>query len=111
MKLRIPGAPALVSLFKALGAYPVSMQFGEVYTSLQTKVVDGEENPYAIIDSAHLYEVQKYLSVTNHMWSAYHLLGNDKAWQALPADVQAIVDRNLTKYALLQRVATAQRNA
>jgi TRAP-type transport system periplasmic protein len=81
------------------------------YTALQTKVVDGEENPYAIIDSAHLYEVQRYLTVTNHMWSAYHLLGNADAWRALPPDVQKIVDRNLTKYALQQRVATAQRNA
>jgi TRAP-type C4-dicarboxylate transport system substrate-binding protein len=49
--------------------------------------------------------------VTNHMWSAYHLLGNADAWRALPPDVQTIVERNLTKYALQQRVATAQRNA
>ena len=60
MKLRVPGAPSLVSLFKALGSHPVSMQFGEVYTSLQTKVVDGQENPLSQIDAGKFYEVQKY---------------------------------------------------
>jgi TRAP-type transport system periplasmic protein len=109
--IRTPAGALWVDLFKSFGASPTPISFNETYTALQTKVVDGEENPYAIIDSAHLYEVQHYLSVTNHMWSAYHLLGNSDAWQALPADVGAIVDRNLTKYALQQRAATAERNA
>ena len=109
--IRTPAGALWVDLFKSFGASPAPISFNETYTALQTKVVDGEENPYAIIDSAHLYEVQHYLSVTNHMWSAYHLLGNSDAWRALPPDVQAIVDRNLTKYALLQRTATAERNA
>jgi tripartite ATP-independent transporter DctP family solute receptor len=109
--IRTPAGALWVDLFKSFGASPTPINFNETYTALQTKIVDGEENPYAIIDSAHLYEVQRYLSVTNHMWSAYHFLGNNTAWQALPADVRAIVERNLTKYALQQRVATAERNA
>ncbi len=109
--IRTPTGALWVDLFKSFGASPTPINFNETYTALQTKVVDGEENPYAIIDSAHLYEVQHYLSVTNHMWSAYHLLGNADAWTTLPPDVRASVDRNLTKYALLQRRATAQRNA
>jgi TRAP-type transport system periplasmic protein len=109
--IRTPAGALWVDLFKSFGASPTAINFNETYTALQTKLVDGEENPYAIIDSAHLYEVQHYLSVTNHMWSAYHLLGNNDAWQALPADVRAIADRNLTKYALQQRRATAERNA
>ena len=109
--IRTPAGALWVDLFRSFGASPSAINFNETYTALQSKLVDGEENPYAIIDSAHLYEVQKYLSVTNHMWSAYHLLGNADAWKALPADVQAIVDRNLTKYALQQRRATAARNA
>jgi tripartite ATP-independent transporter DctP family solute receptor len=109
--IRTPAGALWVDLFKSLGASPSAINFNETYSALQTKIVDGEENPYAIIDSAHLYEVQKYISVTNHMWSAYHLLGNMDAWKALPADVQAIVDRNLTTYALEQRRATALRNA
>jgi tripartite ATP-independent transporter DctP family solute receptor len=102
-KIRTPPGALWVDLFKSLGASPSAINFNEVYTSLQTRIVDGQENPFALIDSARLYEVQKYVSETNHMWSAFHLLGNTDAWKALPPDVQGIVDRNLTKYALLQR--------
>ena len=109
-KIRTPAGELWVDLFKSLGAAPGPLNFSEVYTALQTKVFDGEENPYAIIDTARLYEVQKYLSVTNHMWSAFHFLGNADAWKALPPDVQRVVDRNLTKYALLQRRDTQIRN-
>jgi TRAP-type transport system periplasmic protein len=111
LTIRTPAGALWVDLFKSFGASPTPINFNETYTALQSKIVDGEENPYAIIDSAHLYEVQRYLSVTNHMWSAYHFLGNNAAWQALPVDVRTIVERNLTKYALQQRVATAERNA
>jgi tripartite ATP-independent transporter DctP family solute receptor len=109
-KIRTPPGELWVDLFKSLGAAPAPLNFNEVYTALQTRVFDGQENPYAIIDTARLYEVQKYLSVTNHMWSAYHFLGNQEAWNALPHDVQAVVERNLTKYALLQRRDTNLRN-
>ena len=76
MKLRVPGAPALVSLFKGLGTHPVSMQFGEVYTSLQTKVVDGQENPMSIIDAGKFHEVQKFCSITNHVWDGHWITVN-----------------------------------
>ena len=108
--IRTPAGELWVDLFKSLGAAPAPLNFSELYTALQTRVFDGEENPYAIVDVGRLYEVQKYISVTNHMWSAYHLLGNQDAWKALPPDVQAIVERNLTKYALLQRRDTQERN-
>lgn len=110
-KIRTPPGRLWVDLFKSLGASPAPLNFSEVYTALQTHVFDGQENPFAIIDVAKLYEVQKYLSVTNHMWSAYWLLGNTDAWKALPADIQATVSRNAAKYALLQRRDTALRNA
>ena len=103
MKLRIPGAPALVSLFKALGAYPVSMQFGEVYTSLQTKVVDGEENPLSVIDAGKLYEVQKYCAITNHVWDGYWICANPDSWSALPDDLKTIVAQAFDEVALLER--------
>ena len=109
-KIRTPSGALWVDLFKSLGASPTPLNFAETYTSLQTKVVDGEENPFAIIDNAKLYEVQKYLSVTNHMWSAYHMLGNMDAWKALPADVAAIVERNLTKFVALQREDNQKQN-
>ena len=109
-KIRTPAGELWVDLFRSLGAAPGPLNFSEVYTALQTRVFDGQENPYAIIDVARLYEVQKYLAVTNHMWSAYHFLGNAEAWKALPPDVQAVAERNLTKYALLQRRDTQLRN-
>jgi tripartite ATP-independent transporter DctP family solute receptor len=103
IKLRVPGAPALVSLFKAFGAYPVSMQFGEVYTSLQTRVVDGEENPLSVIDAGKFYEVQKYCSLTNHVWDGYWICANQRAWDRLPANLKDIVARSFNEGALGER--------
>ena len=110
-KIRTPAGELWVDLFRSLGASPGPLNFNEVYTALQTKVFDGQENPFAIVETARLFEVQKYLSVTNHMWSAYHLLGNQDAWTALPPGVQRVVERNLTTYALLQRGDTERLNA
>src|SRR5690348_8703583 len=70
-KIRVPPAPILTSLFKALGAGPAPINFNEVYSALQTKVVDGEENPLPIIATARLYEVQKSCSLTSHVWDGY----------------------------------------
>ncbi len=110
-KIRTPPGRLWVDLFKSLGAAPSPISFSEVYTALQNHTVDGQENPFAIINLARLYEVQRYLSITNHMWSAYWLLGNQDAWNALPRDVQGVVSRNAAKYALLQRRDTALLNA
>ena len=60
-------------------------QLHEVYSALQTKIVEGQENPLAIIATAKLYEVQKYCSLTNHMWDGFWFLANRRAWEALPA--------------------------
>jgi len=103
MKLRVPGAPALVSLFTALGASPVSMQFGEVYTSLQTRIVDGQENPLSVIDAGKFYEVQKYCAVTNHVWDGYWICANPASWNRLPSDFKAIVAKAFNEIALLER--------
>ena len=97
MKLRVPPAPMLTSLFKALGAGPAPINFNEVYSSLQTKVVEGEENPLPIIATARLYEVQKYCSLTGHVWDGYVILGNHRAWQRLPEDLRAIVTQELDR--------------
>ena len=75
-------------MFKALDASPASINFSEVYSALQSKVVDGQENPLAIIATAKLYEVQKYCSLTNHMWDGFWFLANGKAWERLPDDLR-----------------------
>jgi tripartite ATP-independent transporter DctP family solute receptor len=83
-KIRVPVSPLWTSMFTAFQSAPASINFAEVYTALQTKVVDGQENPLAIIATAKLYEVQKYCSVTNHMWDGFWFLGNKRAWDRLP---------------------------
>jgi len=103
MKMRVPPSPFWVSMFKAFEASPATINFAEVYTALQTKVVDGQENPLAIIATAKLNEVQKYCSITNHMWDGFWFLGNKKSFERLPADLQEIVARNVNAAGLLER--------
>ena len=79
-KIRVPVSPLWTSMFKALDAAPTSLNFNETYSALQTRIVDGQENPMAIIAAAKLYEVQKYGSLTNHMWDGFWLLANKRAW-------------------------------
>jgi TRAP-type transport system periplasmic protein len=95
-KVRIPVSQLGVSMFKALGASPATINFSEVYTALQTHVVDGQENPLSIIDTGKLYEVQKYCSMTNHMWDGFWFLGNRRAWERVPKDLQEIVENELS---------------
>jgi TRAP-type C4-dicarboxylate transport system substrate-binding protein len=74
-------------------------------------VVEGEENPLAIIATAKLYEVQKYCSLTNHMWDGFWFLANKKAWEKLPADLQAIVAKHINAAGMKERVDVADLNA
>ncbi|HQT46708.1 MAG TPA: TRAP transporter substrate-binding protein [Acidocella sp.] len=105
-KIRVPTAPLLTSLFKALGAYPTPIDFSEVYTALQTHLVQGQENPLAIINTAKLYEVQKYCSLTSHVWDGYWILANPSAFHALPADIQAIVLKEFSAAGVAERADT-----
>ena len=110
-KIRVPPAPPLTSLFKALEAAPSPINFNEVYTALQTKVVEGQENPLAIISTARLYEVQKSCSLTGHVWDGYWVLGNKRSFQRLPMAVQQIIQRELDKSASDQRADLARLNS
>jgi TRAP-type C4-dicarboxylate transport system substrate-binding protein len=109
-KVRVPAAPPLTSLFRALDAAPSPINFNETYTALQTKVVEGQENPLAIIATARLYEVQKSCSLTGHVWDGYWVLGNKRLFQKLPADVQQIITREIDKSATDQRADVAKLN-
>jgi tripartite ATP-independent transporter DctP family solute receptor len=103
LKMRVPPSPFWVSMFKAFEASPTTINFAEVYTALQTKIVDGQENPLAIISTAKLNEVQKYCSVTNHMWDGFWFLGNKRAVDRLPPDLREIVSANIMQAGLKQR--------
>jgi tripartite ATP-independent transporter DctP family solute receptor len=102
-KIRVPSAPLWISMFKALGAAPTAMNSSELYSALQTKVVEGQENPLSNIFTQKTYEVQKYCSLTNHMWSGYWVLMNGRAWKGVPADIQQIVARHINQAAVDQR--------
>ena len=103
LKIRVPVAPSLVTLFKTLKAAPLSMQFTEVYSALQTHIADAQENPLTLIKVTKLYEVQKYCSITNHVWDGHWLVCNAAAWKGLPDDLKEIVARNLNAAALRER--------
>ena len=90
-KIRVPPSPISLALFQGLGAAPVSLNVAELYTALQTHVVDGQENPLANIETQKFYQVQKYCSLTDHMWVGYWILVNGPFWNGLPADHQKIV--------------------
>jgi len=102
-KIRVPVSPLWTSMFKALGASPTSINISEVYSALQTKIVEGQENPLSLINLFKFYEVQKYVSLTNHMWDGFWTLANAKAWADLPKDLQDIVARNINGAALKER--------
>lgn len=111
LKIRVPVSPLWTSLFQHLGAAPASINFAEVYSSLQTKVVDGQENPLSIISIAKLYEVQKYCSMTNHMWDGYWCMSSQKAWSRLPEKLRPIVAQHLNRSGLDVRADVAKLNA
>ena len=108
LKIRVPPAPMLTSLFKALEASPTPINFNELYSALQTKVVEAQENPLPIIATTRLYEVQKYCSMTGHVWDGYWILANRRAWERLPEDLRAIVTRELDKSGVDQRADIAK---
>jgi tripartite ATP-independent transporter DctP family solute receptor len=110
-KIRVPVSPLWTSMFKALEAAPASINFAEVYSALQTKVVDGQENPLAIIATAKLNEVQKYCSLTNHMWDGFWFLANKPAWEKLPPDLRAICARHINAAGMNERTDVAALNA
>ena len=111
MKIRVPVSPMWTSLFQALGASPVSINFNEVYSALQTHIVDGQENPMIAIHSGKLYEVQKYLSLTRHMWDGYWPLANAKALDKLKPDDREIVVKEIDRAVVDQRVDAEKLNA
>jgi len=89
IKLRTPKGEWRVKMFQLYGANPTPMAFSEVFTALKTGVIDGQENPYAQIWSAKFQEVQKYLSITGHVYTPAYLLVSAKHFEKLPEDVQS----------------------
>lgn len=89
--MRVPETEVYVSFFAEMGANVVTMSFSELYTALQQKTVDGQENPTALIATNKLYETQNYMSLTEHIYGPSELCFSEKIWQTLPADLQEII--------------------
>ncbi len=92
IKLRVPEGKWRLKMFRAYGANPSPMKLSEVFTALQTGVMDGQENPLTQIHSSKFQEVQKYLSLTGHVYTPAYLTASKKKWEALPADVRKILE-------------------
>jgi tripartite ATP-independent transporter DctP family solute receptor len=103
LKIRVPVSPISISMFEGLGASPTSLQFSEVYSALQTKIVDAQENPLPIIQVAKLYEVQKSCALTNHIWDGFWFIANGRAYHGLPPDLQKIVATAINEAGVQQR--------
>lgn len=111
LKIRTPVSPLWMSMFKGIGAAPTALNFSELYSALQTKIVDGQENPLTNIYSGKLYEVQKYCTYSNHVWSGFWMLMNPRKWNALPPSIQEVIARNMNQAAIKQREDVAKMNA
>lgn len=92
MKIRVPKGVWRMKMFESWGGNPTPMGFSEVFVALQTGVIDGQENPMSNIDGAKLNEVQKYLSITNHVYSPSFIVSGAAAFAKLPAPVQKVLE-------------------
>ena len=106
LKLRVIPNPVFLETFKALKANPVPMNFGELYTALENKTVDGQENPYTVILSNKFYEVQKYVSATNHAYAQNILLVSKKFWDKLSPEEQKMIREAIAETHDYQREQT-----
>jgi tripartite ATP-independent transporter DctP family solute receptor len=111
MAIRTPFQKMTVDFFQSIGAQPKTFTLNQLYTVLQEQVVDGQTDPYQIIVLLKLYEVQRYLSITNHWWSGFSLNANLDKWNALPADIRAVITKHADAAALAQRQDVARIDA
>jgi len=103
MTIRTPVQKMTVDFFATLGAVPKQYTLSRLYEVLRDHLADGQTDPLSIVVVLKLYEVQRYLSLTNHWWSGFVLVAHPAAWTALPADLQALVAKHAREAALAQR--------
>jgi TRAP-type C4-dicarboxylate transport system substrate-binding protein len=101
--VRVPDGKLFDDLVRTFGAEPVTVNSSGIYGALKTGTVDAQENPLAYMDLFKHYEVMKYISMTNHMWSGFNMLAHQPTWNRLPADVRATIEKHVTNAARLQR--------
>jgi tripartite ATP-independent transporter DctP family solute receptor len=107
-KIRVPVTALLTSLFSGLGALPSSISVSELYSALQTHIVEGQENPLAQVSTNKFYEVQKYCALSNHCWSGYWIIGNRRTLSSLPPDLLELVNASFDASAVKERADLAE---
>lgn len=97
IKIRVPSIPLVINLFEKLGSAPTPLGGNELYSALQTHLVDGQENGLVSVESGKFYEVQQHCALTGHQWEGYMNFANPAAWAKLPEDLQELVVTNLNE--------------
>jgi TRAP-type transport system periplasmic protein len=111
VKIRVPPGQMIFDTFQAFGAEPVTTSANLIYDSLKSGKVGAQENPLAILENFRIYEVVKYVSMTNHMWSGFNQMAHFATWRGLPDDVKDAITRNVTKFVRQQRIEQGDINA
>ena len=111
IKIRVPPGQMIFDTFRAFGAEPVTTPANGIYPALQNGTVQAQENPLAILQGFKLYELVKYVSMTNHMWSGFNLMAHMPTWRGLPDDIRTVIERNAVKYVRQQRQEQGALNA
>ena len=111
LNFRTMESPLIIAQFKALGANPIPIDFGETYNALQQGTVDGEENPLVSIVNMKFYEVQDYCVISNHAYLGYAFLFSKSYWDKLPADLQEIINKAADEAVQFERQTTIDNEA
>jgi tripartite ATP-independent transporter DctP family solute receptor len=111
LKLRVLQLPTYINLFNTVGSNAVPMPFTELYPALETKAVDGQDNPVTVIYNSKLFEVQKYLSLTRHTYNPQVLLISKKFWSQLSPAEQKIITEASAEATVYQRKVSLEREA
>lgn len=111
LKIRVIASPIFIDLFTTLGANPVPMTFGELYGALESRTVDGQDNPLGVIESAKFAEVQKFLSLSRHVYTGMPLLMSKKTWDGMSETERRIIRESAEEAKKLQREVTQAKEA
>lgn len=111
MRIRVPPGHLIFDTFRALGAEPVIIPANQLYEGLSAGRVTAQENPLAVIEGFKLYELLKFVSMTNHMWSGFNLMAHLPTWRRLPDDIRAVIERNVVSHVRQQRLSQSALNS
>jgi tripartite ATP-independent transporter DctP family solute receptor len=111
VKIRVPPGQMIFDTFEAFGAQPVTTPANLIYDAIKSGKVGAQENPLAILENFRIYEVVKYVSMTNHMWSGFNQMAHLATWRSLPDDIKDAITRNVAKHVRQQRVDQGNVNA